>query len=112
MTACRQGEVVLVRLVFSDESGAKLRPCLVVSSPGYNQGRQEVIVAAITSNVERGLFGDHVLGDWNEAGLVWPSTVTGILRTIKMSMIDRKLGSLSSRDAAASKAELRRCLSL
>lgn len=112
MTACRRGEVVLVRFVFSDESGAKLRPCLVVSSQGYNQGRQEVIVAAITSNVERGHFGDHVLGDWKVAGLLWPSTVTGILRTIKMSMVDRKLGALSPRDAAESEAALRRSLSL
>ncbi len=57
MTDCRRGDVVLVRFVFSDESGVKLRPAVVVSSTGYHRSRREVIVAAITSNVKRRLFG-------------------------------------------------------
>ena len=32
MTACKRGDVVLVGFVFSDESGRKLRPALVISS--------------------------------------------------------------------------------
>jgi mRNA interferase MazF len=53
MTAFNRGDVVLVEFVFSDESGAKLRPALVVSTTAYHQVRQEVIVAAITSHVIR-----------------------------------------------------------
>jgi mRNA-degrading endonuclease toxin of MazEF toxin-antitoxin module len=41
MTGSSRGDVVLVAFVFSDESGAKLRPAIVVSSPSYNRGRQE-----------------------------------------------------------------------
>ena len=82
MTASNRGDVVLVRFVFSDESGAKLRPALVISSRDYHRARQEVIVAAITSNVARQLFGDHVVLDWQGAGLLLPSTVTGIIRTV------------------------------
>ncbi len=59
MTDCRRGDVVLGRFVFSDDSGAKLRPAVVVSSTGYHRSRREVIVAAITSNVKRRLFGEH-----------------------------------------------------
>ena len=51
-----RGDVVLVGFVFSDESGRKLRPAVVISSPAYNRARQEVIVAAITSNVRAALF--------------------------------------------------------
>ena len=51
MTACKRGDVVLVGFVFSDESGRKLRPAVVISSPVYGRGRKEVVVAAITSGI-------------------------------------------------------------
>jgi mRNA-degrading endonuclease toxin of MazEF toxin-antitoxin module len=95
MTTCRRGDVVLVAFQFADGSGWKHRPALVVSSPRYHRGRQEVLVAAVTSNVTRTLFGDHLLTSWKETGLLLPSIVTGILRTIKAAMIHRRLGSVS-----------------
>lgn len=112
MTAYSRGDVVLVGFVFSDESGRKLRPALVLSSPAYHRGRQEVIVAAITSNIRRRLFGDHLIADWRGAGLLFPSSVTGILRTIKRTMIDRKLGAMPKTDMEAVHKELRRFLGL
>lgn len=112
MTAYSRGDVVLVGFVFSDESGKKLRPAVVVSSPAYHRARQEVIVAAITSNVRRRLFGDHPIADWKAAGLLFPSLVTGILRTIKLTMIDRKLGSMPKPDLEAIDRGLRRSLGL
>ncbi len=112
MTAYSRGDVVLVGFVFSDESGRKLRPALVLSSPAYHRGRQEVIVAAITSNIRGRLFGDHLIADWKGAGLLFPSSVTGILRTIKRTMIDRKLGAMPKTDMEAVHRELRRSLGL
>jgi len=112
MTAYNRGDVVLVGFVFSDESGKKFRPALVLSSPAYHRGRQEVVVAAVTSNIRRRLFGDHVIADWKGAGLLFPSLVTGILRTIKRTMIDRKLGTMPKSDMQAVDRELRRSLGL
>lgn len=73
MTSCSRGDVVLVRFVFADEKGTKQRPGLVVSTDRYHQGRQEAILAAITSNVGRVLVGDHRIKAWREAGLLYPS---------------------------------------
>jgi mRNA interferase MazF len=112
MTASRRGDVVLVGFVFSDEGGTKLRPAVVLSSPAYNRARQEVIVAAITSNVGRRLFGDHVLADWKGAGLLFPSVSTGVLRTVKRTMIDRKLGTMAPSDLEACDLVLRSSLGL
>ena len=112
MTAYKRADVVLVGFIFSDESGTKLRPALVVSSAAYHRGRQELVVAAITSNVRRRLYGDHVLTEWKSAGLLFPSTVTGIIRTVKRSMIERKLGSLANPDREAVDREFRRSLAL
>lgn len=110
MIACGRGDVVLVSFVFSDESGRKVRPALVISAPAYQRARGEVIVAAITSNVRRRLFADHVLADWKAAGLLFPSLATAIVRTVKRTMIDRKLGSLTSADLQAVERHLRRAL--
>jgi mRNA interferase MazF len=112
MTAYRRGDVVLVGFVFSDESGKKLRPALVISSSAYNRGRKEVVVAAITSNVRRRLFGDHSIVDWKAAGLLFPSVATGILRTVARAMIDRKLGVMAKVDMDSVDAVLRRSLAL
>ena len=112
MTTSSRGDVVLVEFVFSDESGAKLRPALVVSSSLYNLARQEVIIAAITSNVTRQLVGDHVIVDWEHAGLLYPSSATGIIRTIKRSMLRRRLGVLTAHDVNAFDQVLRRSLGL
>ena len=112
MIAYGRGDVVLVGFVFSDDSGRKVRPALVISSPAYQRARGEVIVAAITSNTRRQLFADHLLTDWKAAGLLFPSVATAIVRTVKRSMTDRKLGSLSSADFQAVERQLRRALGL
>jgi mRNA interferase MazF len=98
--------------VFSDESGLKLRPAVVVSASSYHRAREEMIVSASTSNVQRRLYGDHRIADWKAAGLLFPSVATGILRTIKETMAVRKLGSLSKPDLGAMDQQLRRCLGL
>jgi mRNA-degrading endonuclease toxin of MazEF toxin-antitoxin module len=112
MTGYKRGDVVLVGFVFADESGRKLRPAVVISSPGYHRARHEVIVAAITSNIRRRLFGDHPIADWKAAGLLFPSVVSGIVRTITRSMIDRRLGAMPKADMDAVDQELRRSLGL
>ena len=50
MTGCDRGDVVLINFVFSDESGAKLRPALVISSADYNHG---ALSAAALASRER-----------------------------------------------------------
>jgi mRNA interferase MazF len=112
MTAYRRGDIVLVGFVFSDESGRKVRPAVVISSAAYSRARQELIVAAITSNVRRRLHGDYLITDWKAAGLLFPSVATGILRTIARVMIDRRLGAVAKSDMDAFDRELRRSLAL
>ena len=108
----RRGDVVLVRFVFSDESGVKRRPVVIISTSDYHQSRQEAIVAAITSNMERLLTGDHQIVNWKAAGLLFPSTATAIIRTIKQVMIERRLGVMSPPDMQAIEEKLREVLGL
>ena len=48
----KQGEILLIPLPFTDLSSQKQRPVLVLSNDDYNQTADDVIVAAITSNVD------------------------------------------------------------
>jgi hypothetical protein len=42
---------------------------LVLSSRAYHQGQQEVVVAAVTSNVDRVLFGEFIsISMWEGKG--------------------------------------------
>jgi hypothetical protein len=76
------------------------------------EGRQEAVVSAITSNTRRILTGDYLMVDWEDSGLIFPSIVTGVLRTIKQSMIERKMGEISPRDLAEIESNLTQILEL
>ena len=111
-TIYSRGDIVLVNFVFAEETGGKRRPVLLLSADKYMNGSQEVVVSAITSNTRRILVGDYLMADWEEAGLIYPSVATGILRTIKQSMIDRKMGIVSPRDLAEIESNLEQILEL
>ena len=111
-TSYERGDIVLVGFIFPDQVGIKRRPALIISSSTYHQGRQETILAAITSNVRRILPGDTVLESWKESGLLTPSVVTGIIRTVKQDAVVRKLGSITQPDLHAVDASLRLSIAL
>ena len=46
--------MVLVPFPFTDQSGTKKRPAVVVSSASYNAGRRDIVIMAITSLVGGG----------------------------------------------------------
>jgi mRNA interferase MazF len=112
MTEYNRGDVVLVSFIFSDETGERRRPAVIVSSDIYHQSRQEAIIAAITSRTDRVLVGDHPISDWQSAGLLFPSVATAIIRTIKQGMIARKLGSMPASDMRAIDSKLKLVLGL
>lgn len=111
-TGYRRGDVVLVHFIFSEETGVKKRPALVVSTDAYQKGRQEAIVAAITSNLGRRLIGDTPVSDWKGAGLLYPSQVSMVIRTVKQPMIARQLGRLEKTDLDSVEKNLRIVLGL
>ncbi len=51
--AYKQGEIVVVPFTYSDLSGSKRRPVLVVSNNLYNNSFLDVVVVAMTSRTEK-----------------------------------------------------------
>ena len=93
------GDVVLVPFPFTDQSGTKKRPAVVVSSHGYNASRRDMVIMAITSQVRTPLgFGEAMVGDWQAAGLIKASVLKPVFTTIEQGLVIRTLGHLSAAD--------------
>lgn len=98
MTIYKRGDVILLPFPYTDQSGSKRRPALILSTDVYNASRADIIVAPITSNLSTGQADDTPLTDWAAAGLLKPSVVKGILGTIEQTLVVRVLGTLSASD--------------
>ena len=89
-TSYERGDVVLVPFPFTDLSSAKQRPALVISPDTLNAVREDVLVAAITSQIPATLAADEFLlpaDALTACGLPKPSLV----RLTKMVSIHRQL---------------------
>jgi mRNA interferase MazF len=97
-----RGDVVLAVFPFTDARGAKRRPGLVVQCNRNNGRLDDVILALITSNLQRSeseptqLLVDTASPDGMHSGLLRPSVVKcEHLLTVHQSLIDRVIGHLS-----------------
>jgi len=61
MTGYKRGDVVLVTFPNSDLKTAKLRPALIVQADDLNTGLSQVIIAMISSNLNRAGHPSRVL---------------------------------------------------
>ncbi len=96
------GDVVLVPFPFTDQSGTKKRPAVVVSSSSYNANRRDIVIMAITSQVRTPLgFGEAMVADWQAAGLIKQSVLKPVFTTIEQSLVIRTMGTLSAADHKA-----------
>lgn len=112
-----RNEIVLARIAFSDQSGAKVRPVLVVSTDRNNAMIDDVIVVSISSATRSGALThvsiDPSRSDGRSSGLLHLSFVQcENLFTLDKSLIVRELGSLSSSLVSDVNAGLKSALDL
>ena len=111
-TSCSRRDVFLVQVRFSDGSGIKRRPVVVVSVDAVHAGRLDALIVPLTTNLAVRRFGYHSLADWATAGRPRPSMAKGVAETVERSTFDGQLGRLSERDLLAIGASLREVLGL
>jgi mRNA interferase MazF len=109
MTGYDRGDVVLATLPFSDLSGMKKRPAVVVSAP---HSSVDLFLLPLTSQTQSLQPGELVLQDWRGAGLLFKSAVNRGLFTLGQDQVARRLGRLSSPDMLALEQALRLWLGL
>src|SRR5713226_6339939 len=109
MSSYSRGEVVLVRYPFSDLSGSKVRPAVIVSVP---HSSKDVFTLPLTSNTTSLLAGEFVFEDWSQAGLNVETSVKRGIYTIDQYLIVQRVGGLSDSDLKESNDALRTWLGL
>lgn len=95
MTSYDRGDVVLATLPFSDLTGIKQRPAIVVSAPHPSV---DLLLLPLTSQLEHLQLGEFALADWKAAGLLFPSAVKRGLFTLDKGRINRRFGHLTAAD--------------
>jgi mRNA interferase MazF len=107
MTGYSFGDVVLVPFPFTDQSGLKKRPAVIVSSADYHAKRRDLVIMAITSQIRpRPVFAEFTMADWKKAGLLAPSAVKPILTTIEKRLVLKTLGQFQQADVRSLRASI------
>jgi mRNA interferase MazF len=84
MTTYRQGDVLLVPFPFTDQSGVKQRPAVVLSGVDYNRTHPDLILAPITSQITN-VLDEILLTDWKSAGLLNPGAVKPVVSSFELT---------------------------
>jgi mRNA interferase MazF len=94
MTNYQVGDLVLVDFPFTVSGPGKARPALVI----LDTGDADVVLARVTMQAQTTAW-DVVISDWQQAGLLSPSTVRlHKLATLAKSRVRRHLGTLDASD--------------
>ena len=106
MPSSSKSDVVLVRYPFSDLSGAKVRPAVVVSAPHVSQ---DLFIVPLSSKTVSLLAGEFLL-EWKSEGLNVPTAVKRGVYTVHEVLVVKRVGRLTQRDAAQVERSLRQWL--
>jgi len=99
MTSYSFGDIVLVPFPFTDQVITKKRPAFIISSRAYNRQRPDIILMAVTSQMQSAnYFGDMTISQWQQAGLLKASVIKPIFTTVEKGLVLKKLGSISDND--------------
>lgn len=113
MTAYKRGDVVLIPFPFSNQTDAKKRPAVIISSDAYNNISSDIVIMAITSQTEKTIgIGECLIQEWRDAGLLKPSAVKPAISTIEQTLVLKKLGKISLQDLISMDAALKEFLAI
>lgn len=90
-----RGDVILVRYPFSDLSGSKVRPAVIVNAPHESS---DLIIVPLTSRTTTLRSGEFVLFGHQQAGLNVPTAVKRGLHAIDERLSLKQVGKLATID--------------
>ena len=109
MASYSKPEVVLVRYPFSDLTGTKVRPAIVVNA---RHSSRDLFVVALTSKTSQLWAGEFVLAEWKSAGLNVETAVKRGIYTITETLVQKRVGRLEDADQEQLEVSLRAWLDL
>ncbi|MGH7024636.1 MAG: type II toxin-antitoxin system PemK/MazF family toxin [Caulobacteraceae bacterium] len=91
-------DVVVVPFPFTDKTGSKRRPALVISTQAFNDSHDQLVLTMITAARQSHWPSDVILRNWRSAGLAVACRVRFKLFTLDKALIVRRLGALANED--------------
>ena len=97
-TLFEQGEILIVPFPFSDLSGIKQRPVLVISRLFYNRKTEDIITCGITSNLKDSEFCVFINNKNLEHGQIPKPSMIKVdkLFTLEKSIIKKRIAKIDS----------------
>lgn len=84
----KQRDIVLLPIPFTDLASQKKRPAIIISSDTYNETHEDIVVVALTSNIEQRDFSIILTGDDLEDGIL---KVTSMVRADKIYTLNKSI---------------------
>ncbi|HEU5139454.1 MAG TPA: type II toxin-antitoxin system PemK/MazF family toxin [Bacillales bacterium] len=93
----KQGDVILIPFPFSDLTGSKKRPALIINKPDVY--KEPHLICMMITSVQRDTPKDISILQWKDTVLLKPSMArTNKIFTIDTSIVLKKLGQLKQDD--------------
>ena len=87
-TMLKQGDIVLIPIPFTDLTSQKKRPAVIISANPYNEKNEDIVVAALTSNVEPREFSVILKTEDLEEGIL---KITSMIRVDKIYTLNKSI---------------------
>jgi mRNA interferase MazF len=95
----KQGDILLIPIPFSDLTSSKKRPVLVLSNSEYNSKTEDIVVAAITSNLESKDYSIEITSNDLTEGILKVTSCIRIdkLYTLSKYIVVKKFGCINNK---------------
>lgn len=94
----KQRSIILVPFPFSDQSGQKVRPALIISNDEYNNTSNDVLVCAITTNTKPSKYSVLINQSSIESGILYEKSAVKAesLLKIQKSLILKTIATINT----------------
>ena len=94
-----QRDLLIVPFPFSDQSGRKVRPVIVVSNDDFNNHSEDVIVVGVTSNIKRERYALNFSSKDLENGTLFADCIIKVENILRLEkdLIIKKIGKINEK---------------
>ena len=91
-----QGDIFLVPFPFSDQSGRKVRPIIILSNNEFNEHSQDIVVVGITSNISKDKYSLNLDNQDLQDGKLMTRCVIKVENILRLdkSLVIKKIGKI------------------
>jgi len=94
-----QRDLLLVPFPFSDQSGKKVRPVIVISNNDFNKSSEDIIVIGVTSNITKNRYSVSLSNNDLDEGKLMDLCCIKVENILKLdkNLIIKKIGKINEK---------------